>query len=245
MVLLSMAVILGTFLVCLVNYLLRQKRKLELSRQSSATDGIILEERPQPFLIERPSRWVAIRSSNLLTVQTTVGLHDPVPCSWNEAFARLQDQRMFISAPVQGWILLFGHALPDPSDDVDECFCFLSRLSRELGQVQFFSANRALSHYGWVKADHGKIVRGYAWGGQTLWNQGKLSFAEQMLGIKCRDYGQAPDTSAWRDDVHAANAEKVSALAARWSVDPLSLTQQHFKNRLGVTGALARQNLRG
>ena len=57
-------------------------------------------------------------------------------------FLRLREQfpslRLFIAPRINGWILVFGSDLPDPSDDVDQCFHFVTGLSRKLGHVQLF-----------------------------------------------------------------------------------------------------------
>ncbi len=43
------------------------------------------------------------------------------------------------------------------------------RLSHQLGYIQFFSANQAIDHQAWVRAEDGDIERAYAWAGETLW----------------------------------------------------------------------------
>src|SRR5215467_13300116 len=114
-------------------------------------------------LLGRPGRWLAIKSHNLRTVQSALGLHNPKPCSWLEGLAA--DEKLFIAPPVKGWILVIGSGLPDPSEDVDVCFRFLLDISRKLGQVQFFSASPILHHHAWVRADRGHVQRAYAWAG--------------------------------------------------------------------------------
>ena len=105
----------------------------------------------QSSVLHCPNRWVAIRSTNPQAVQTALGLHNPTPCSWMDGMARVSDQKLFISPPVNGWVLVVGSLLPEPSEDVDACFRFLQRLSRELGEVQFFSVNRAVGHHAWAR----------------------------------------------------------------------------------------------
>ncbi len=124
-------------------------------------------------------------------MQSALALHNPKPCLWSEGLSGDGEQKLFVSPPVSGWILVIGPALPDPSDDVDVCFRFLLELSRKVGQVQFFNANSMLNEHAWVRADAGRIVRGYAWAGKTLWNQGAATQAERDLGMKCYDYTEA------------------------------------------------------
>lgn len=190
-------------------------------------------------LFPRPSCWLAIKSRNLLAVKSALGLHNAKPCSWTDAL--VEDQKLFISPPVKGWILVMGSGLPDPSDDVDICFRFLVQLSRRLGHVQLFNASRILNHHAWVRAERGKIVRAYAWAGVTLWQQGKRTPAEKELGLRCFDYSEEPGRVSFsQPDVCYLNAEKVPQLAARWSVDPGRLDPSSLEATHGLAGEPSR-----
>jgi hypothetical protein len=108
-----------------------------------------------------------------------------------------------------------GCDLPDPADDVDDCFKFLSGLSRKLGEVQFFSRNRAVGHHGWARLENGKVVRAYAWAGETLWNQGALTEAERNLKLRCLTYTESSEVLGLAErEVLALNTERVVRLAA-------------------------------
>jgi hypothetical protein len=197
-------------------------------------------EEPLPSLFlppfDNPCRWVAIRSSNPIAAQTALGLHNAKPCSWSEGLSMLNEHTLFISPPIDGWLLVVGPGLPDPSEDIDECYRFILRLSRELGHVQFFSANRAVNHHAWVRAEGERIVRAYAWADETLWNQGKLSSAEADLELQCFGYGENPES--FSSSAHQANAEKVTFLAARWSLDPTSIDERRLASVQGIAGDL-------
>src|SRR5690349_8761743 len=108
------------------------------------------------------------------------------PSSWLEGLAG--EEKLFIAPPIKGWIIVLGSGLPEPNHDVDACFCFLLEMSRKLGRIQFFNASRILHHHAWIQAEHGRIIRAYAWAGRTLWNQGKTTLGERELGLKCFDY---------------------------------------------------------
>ncbi len=141
---------------------------------------------------------------------------------------------------MKGWILVTGVGLPKPRQDIDACFCFVLDLSRKLGQVQLFIANRTLHFHAWVKARNGSIVRAYAWAGTTLWQQGSRTRAEAELGLTCFDYGeQLPDCSPRLLETADSNIAKIPLLAARWGLDPAAV-QAHFPlDEHGVTGKLA------
>ena len=189
----------------------------------------------RPTLLHRPSTWLAVRSRNLPAVQEALGLQDAKPCTWIEGIS--SEQKLFIAPPIQGWILVVGAGLPDPGEDVDACFRFVVDLSRELGHVQFFNANRIQGQHAWVRAEAGRIVRAYAWAGETVWNQGLKTAAELELGLKCFHYLESPDSGAFSHmDVIAANTEKVPQLAARWSLDPAGIDERLFEHARGIAG---------
>lgn len=192
-----------------------------------------------PFLFDRPSRWLAIKCTNLVKIQAALRLHNATPCSWTEGFGRVCETKLFVSPPVQGWVIVVGQGLPEASDDVDKLFHFLMKLSRELGVVQFFSADRVFHHHSWIKVDNGSVQRAYAWADETLWNQGDATPAEKALEMKCYAYGEAPLPFPFSArECHAANCDKILQLAARWSIDPMALNSHNLKASLGIAGEL-------
>lgn len=184
--------------------------------------------------LRRPNTWLAVRSRNVHAVQMALGLNNVQPCTWVEGLAG--EERLFVAPPVKGWVLIIGSGLPDPADDVDLCFRFLTGLSHKLGQVQYFKANRVLGHHAWVRVEGGRVVRGYAWAGKTLWNQGAPTKAEKEFGLKCFGYLEAPDHGFDQFDMAAANVEKVSLMAGLWSLDPGAVDENLFEHAYGIAG---------
>lgn len=227
----------GLMATVLVFLYVRRTRGTEASSSNRPKPPAPAQFRPSIF--DQACCWMVVKSAHLSAVQSALGLHNPVQCSWDEGLATLTQHRLFVAPPVRGWILVVGQGLPDPADDPDACFHFLLKLSRSLGQIQLFCVNRAVNHYGWVRAESGKIRRGYAWAGQTVWNQGQPTRAELDLGIKCYAYGEQP--SALEVSAGASptgNADKVMALAARWSFDPTSIDTTQPCESLGIVGEL-------
>lgn len=194
--------------------------------------------RAQSRSAPRPTVWLAIRSRDPDEVLHALALNDPKPCSWTEA---IQGQNgVVISPPIRGWVLVTGTAVPDPAADVDACFRFLLGLSRKLGHVQFFQADRVLYHHAWARLEAGRVVRAYAWAGATLWHQGFKTVSETSLGVKCFAYGE--EFSATRfgvSELLAANVEKVPSLAARWSLDPAEIEALLPSPVRGIAGKLS------
>lgn len=188
----------------------------------------------------RPACWLAIKTRDAPAVQAALALADPKTCSWSDDLAA--EKQLFIVPPVNGWTLVMGEGLPCPGNDVDVCFRFLTALSRKLGHVQFFQADRVLHHHAWARAEAGRVVRAYAWAGGTLWNQGAKTTAETALGLKCFAYDETVSAVAWGErDLIAANVEKVPLLAARWSLNPAALDSRFWKQRRGIAGRLSRR----
>ena len=192
-----------------------------------------------------PARWLAIKVNNPRLVQAVLGLHKPVACSWQDGLTLAQAQKLFITPCLNGWVLVMGSHLPDPADDVDQCFHLLQRLSRSLGRVQFFSANRLLKRHAWACANQGRIERAYAWAGRTLWNQGRQTPGEAELGLVCYDYGTTPArVHPAHPDPIARNTERVPLLAARWSVDPSAVDPRVLREAHGIVGELSQSTIR-
>jgi len=237
---LSLALALGVVCLLVVVHFLRATRRAH-RREFQRHRPLPRDRRFYSPLLPVPSRWLAIRTEDLPAVQLALGVLKPKPCSWEEGLSAVQDRKLFISPSLDGWILVMGTSLPDPADDVDKCYHFILALSRRLGTVQFFSANRALDHHAWVQANHGRIQRAYAWAGKTLWNQGRMTKAEMDLRLKCFDYLEAAESVFFsQSDPTAFNTQRVPLLAARWSIDPASIGARMAKETAGIAGEPSR-----
>jgi hypothetical protein len=197
--------------------------------------GAPLPSPPRSAAFEQPARWLAVKAAHPSVVQAALHLHRPTACSWEEGLAEAREDKLFISPSRSGWVLVVGSGLPEPSEDSDKCYHFLTALSRKLGHVQFFSASRVVPHHGWAMLERGHVFRAYAWAGETLWNQGPLTGAEKDLGMVCLEYAVEQSQYALREAL-AANAEKVNQLAARWSLDPGAIPPEMWLGR-GIVGA--------
>jgi hypothetical protein len=220
----------------------RHSRGTSVSRQVLQKQTSPAEASHAHFLLKQPNCWLAIKNRNLIAVQSALALHNPKPCTWLEGLSGDDAQKLFISPPVSGWTLVIGPALPDPSDDVDVCFRFLLDLSQKLGHIQFFQASGIVDHHAWVRAEDGRILRGYAWAGKTLWNQGSLTQAERELRMRCYDYGENPEGRQFgAGESGLNNSDKLHLLAARWSVDPDEIDERFIEQEWGIVGEPSRR----
>jgi hypothetical protein len=185
----------------------------------------------QTIFPRRPTCWLAIRAASPERVRLALGLNRYAPCSWSEGMTG--EHEFFVSPRVNGWVIVTGVAIPTPDDDVDECFRFLLSMSRKLGHVQFFHAEKFLHYHAWARLDDGCVTRAYAWAGEIVWNQGVKTMPEIELGLKCFGYGETCPPGVAR-----MNTEKVSRLAARWNFDPAAVDERWLNETSGVAGEL-------
>jgi hypothetical protein len=207
----------------------RRRRRMEQSDYSPALNFF-------PFNLHsthRPGCWLAVRSVSTEAVKDALALNRAAPCSWEEGLAG--GHEFFISQRVHGWVIVTGLGLPNPSDDVDATFLFLTGLSRKLGHVQYFYASRLMRHHAWARLDEGCVTRAYAWTGETVWNQGVETLPEHEIGMRVFAYG---DQSATILDAET-NFGKVPQLAARWSLDPAEVKINSARQATGIAGESA------
>ena len=239
--LIPFSLVLGTgvlFIVSAVRWARQRREANEHSVHLNFTPSFFVRASFRESLFEQPCRWLAIKANDPAAVQNVLHLHAPMPCSWEEGLIEARERKLFISPPVGGWILVVGSSLPDPTEDVDECYRFLTSLSRKLGHVQFFSTNRFDNHHAWALIDQGRVFRAYAWAGETLWNQGPMTAAEKDLKLSCFDYATGQSNFERKDSL-VLNTERVPQLASRWSLDPSSIDERQFKTGYGITGDLS------
>ncbi len=209
---------------------LNRRTQSQANKFPSVQDFFPAQNRPQPA---RPECWLAIRSVSPEAVKLALGLTRATPCSWAEGIGGAHE--FFISPRVHGWVIVTGVGLPNPSDDVDGCFLFLTAMSRQLGHVQYFYANRLFQHHGWARLDEGTVTRGYAWTGETVWNQGTETLPEISAGLKSFAYGENAATILDAE----MNYECVPQLAARWSLDPAEVKLNSVRESTGIAGESA------
>ncbi|MEO5804447.1 MAG: hypothetical protein ABIR24_13055 [Verrucomicrobiota bacterium] len=241
LMLIPFGLVLGTgilFIFSAIRWARQRREANEHSVHLNFSPSFFVKASFRESLFGQPCRWLAIKGHNPAAVQAALHLHAPMPCSWEEGLIEARERKLFISPPVYGWILVVGSSLPDPTEDVDECFHFLTNLSRKLGQIQFFSTNRVLNHHAWALIDKGRVFRAYAWAGETLWNQGPPTAAERDLKLGLFDYASGA-VGFEQKEMLASNAERVPLLASRWSVDPASIDERQFENGYGITGELS------
>ena len=99
---------------------------------SAVAEGL----RSSPF--EQPSRWLAVKASDPSVVQAALRLNRPTACSWEEGLAEARQDKLFISPPISGWVLVVGPGLPEPAEDVDSMPPLSNRTEPQAGPRPVF-----------------------------------------------------------------------------------------------------------
>jgi hypothetical protein len=216
----------GLGMIALHRRFLRQWR-----RQNRMIDPLsqVTTARRRLIGVPLPGSWLAIRSSNTHHIREALALRSPA-LPWSEALSRARERSLQVSQPVDGWTLVVGGALPDPLMDVDGLYRFLLELSRETGEVQYFSLDRVLGFHAWARVKDGRVLRAYAWAGQTVWNEGRMTLDERLLGLRCHEYGvEPPELEYGQTSPEFTNSDRVPLLARRWGIDLASATEVLFQ----------------
>src|SRR2546426_10222679 len=137
LLLFSLALITGTALVVFVVRLARHNRLAQTMDLSNSASFFPLAN---SYYQRRPACWLAVKSHNLLAVQSALGLHNPKPCSWMEGLAGAE--KTFIPPPVGGRVLGVCAGLAGPRGDVGARLPWLAGPGRELGHGQVFHRQR-------------------------------------------------------------------------------------------------------
>lgn len=151
-------------------------------------------DKPQPFGYK--VSWFAIKATDPAAVINTLALKDATPANWTSGLAAANpdtfspdgDQWLFVSPPIDGWVLAVGSWLPYPTaethHDIGTKFdAMFALLAKRFGDAQFFASHRVSDYCAWARAVNGEPVRIFAYGGEVLMNLGGQTPEEAKLGL--------------------------------------------------------------
>ncbi|MEZ5852894.1 MAG: hypothetical protein R3D68_19850 [Hyphomicrobiaceae bacterium] len=198
-------------------------------------------DRPKPF--GYGMAWLAVRTRLPETVLAVLGVEEVERANWNTGLgavysAKCGQDRIFVSQPVNGWVMVVGLSLPQPlgRQFADKCSPLLIELGRHFIEIQYFLAYPELDHFAWARLLEGKIVRAFAMGDEgVIWNRGKPSKEEKAMGLRFseprgRKGGTAEDLILPPTEAH------VMWLAGKWSLDPTRIDTTLSEPGLGYIG---------
>ena len=192
--------------------------------------------------------WLAIRSADPMTVMGALGIASADASNWNSGLGTIYDptlgqRRVFISAPVDGWIFVVSSALPHPHGGafLDKSTPFLTELSERLGEVQYFASFPDVDVFAWARLASGRFIRAFAVGDEgVLWNRGRTTREERTLGLKLFELrgvrGRRGDAGG--ELLMHPTPEHVMRLAGAWSLNPTLLDSSKAAPSRGYVAAI-------
>lgn len=187
--------------------------------------------------------WLAVRTRDMESVVSALGLQDPQRCNWNSGVGTVYDPELgethvFVSPPVNGWTFVVGLPLPHPSPStfVDKCTPLLVALGGRFVEVQYFFSYPPIDMFAWARMVDGRLLRAFAAGDEgIIWNKGKTSREERALGLKLFELrgvrGRKGDAGG--ELILHPTEDHVMRLALKWSLDPTRLNATSGSAGLG------------
>ncbi|HWI60977.1 MAG TPA: hypothetical protein VNT75_03985 [Symbiobacteriaceae bacterium] len=178
--------------------------------------------------------WIAIRTEDSGKVAEALGLHDVMPATWETGVSAAynRERHVFVTPPVNGWIIAVGWPLMVSGHTLDPLHSLLRRLSTSFGEVQAFGTHRVTEFHYWSMVTGGRIRRAYAFAGdegRVLLNVGRLTPGEiHAIGSPGKTW--------------VPTEEDVMNIAGRWSINPSVADDTQYESApglLGETGSLA------
>lgn len=158
-------------------------------------------------------RWLAFRIERSEDLVERLPLRRAERCDQAQGLVRARAQGMaFVLPPARGWVLLVSaHEISLES---------IVSLSVRLGaELQSFSIDSATGSYGWARVRDGRLERAHAVAqGEILQDQGEPSLEERELGL----------VRTAEREARPVDRDRVLALAARWSVNPVALSEREL-----------------
>jgi hypothetical protein len=154
---------------------------------------------------------------------------------------------VFITPPIDGWTLVVGDAVvPGVEDPHGDWRNNLIELSGRFDEVQLFATLRTVGLHAWARMRAGSVERAYCYigeSGEVAYDEGEQTAAERDLGF---DFGdpdcpEAEDEAYWERDNLFPDEDSVMALASKWSVSPVELSEQSAPPGLGFVSTPKRR----
>jgi hypothetical protein len=196
-------------------------------------------DRPRPFGYKMA--WLAIRSQDSKAVAEAAGFVGSRPASWQEGIDSAYGGGTFVTPPIGEWVLVVGGSLADSVQAPAGAWRKrLQALSSRFGVAQLFFTHRVAEMHVWARAREGIIERAYGYlgeSGETLLDEGEQTPEENALGLRFFDERcpEAEDDAYWeREDLSYPDEDTVMAIAERWSIAPVSLSESSAEPSLGL-----------
>jgi hypothetical protein len=190
-----------------------------------------------PRLFGIGSSWLAVSSLDPQDVGRALGLQSVEPASWEDGLAAVGTRAaataapVFVSPPVDGWVLCPFPVALAALDQFD-----LAELSRRFGDAQRFLTDHVVEIHQWERWTGGALIRRYGYWldrDEVLFDVGEPTEAETRAGFTPAGEPRGED-----DGLHPADEEMTLAVAAGWSVSPMTLHGRVDVSGWGLLGTV-------
>jgi len=177
----------------------------------------MLPDKPRPFGYK--TSWICVKCDSSEQVIDKLGLKNAARANWEVGISQTRD-RVFVSPPLDGYVLAVGYDTFGFMPSVDKELETLKAVAAKFDEVQCFSSYRVSDFYAWAKFVKGELVRGYGFAGgdgMVYLNEGELTPEEENLGF---DSFIKRDEDDW-ESAEFPDEENVIEIADAWGIDPL------------------------
>lgn len=238
----------GILVIGVLSFLLNLKSERGASGgfQKKISDSLtpVDTTRDSPVGFGYKCMWVAVKSTDQSEIADFIGLQKAQMANWQSGIENAYNGKVFITPPVDGWILLVGYGLPQErtDDELIQIKNFVNKLSKQFGEAQHFASHRVVDYHCWIKSINGELVRVYSFIGESFKNIevfGELSEVEKKYKFGNTLSKEAMDESYYeREDLVYPDEEIVMEIAESWSVNPTNLDGRTDIVGLGLVGVL-------
>lgn len=192
--------------------------------------------------------WLAVKDVRPDALAEALSLRSLRAADWetgiNAAYEYPMTSAVFVTPPIDGWVLCVGFPLFAPVDTRPPAFGLRAAewAAKLHTEVQYFSTHRVVEAHAWARARPSGLERAYSYvgeSGEKVLDFGPQTEEELALGFAFFDpsSAEAQGDDYWeRQDLVHVGEEHVMALAARWSVDPSALAERELEVGDGLIG---------
>lgn len=192
--------------------------------------------------------WFAVKTNNYQRLADIIGITNLTECNWKIGVEKAYEDSVFITPPIEGWMLVCGVRLPsgDNQEDIKEITHLLRTLSKELGETQFYCTHRVVEYHCWMRARAGNITRVYSYlgeAGENIVIEGEPTDFESKYNLINTFSDESKNEMYFENsDLIIPDEEFVMRLAGNWSINPSQLgNRTDLNSGLGYIGQRGRK----
>ena len=178
------------------------KNKLEVISMPDVSD---IADLPKPFGYK--ISWLAIQTENLEDVMSFLDVKEYTVCNWESGIKECNNDFIFVSPCVNGYIFVIGlFDCPEIDDKFEDVF--------------YFTSHRIVDYYGWSKYKNGKLIRKYLTSEEEILNIGDLTPEEIELRFNLFETSLDEKTEDFDyEKIVYVCEENVMQISKAWGID--------------------------